>query len=80
MTQQRPNLERIANSANAMFANSPGFVRCTVRSHDPPILEFKLVTKLVAARFKTHLELHSAGTGFRHQIDPRNPAVLLQYR
>ena len=73
-------LKSIANWANAMFASSPGFVGCTVRSHDPPILEFKLVTNVDAERFKTHLELHSTGTGFRHQIDPNNPAVVLQYR
>lgn len=73
-------LERLANSANAMFASSPGFVRCAVRSYDPPILEFVLATNKDAERFKLHLELHSTDTGFRHQLDPRNPAVLLQYR
>ena len=73
-------LENIANSANAIFASSPGFVGCVVRSHDPPILEFKLVTNMDAERFRIHLELHSTGTGFRHQIDPNNPTVVLQYR
>jgi len=72
------NLETIAKSANAVFASSPGFVGCAIRSHDPPVLEFKLATNTDAIRFKAHLELHS--TGFRHEIDPRNPAVLLQYR
>lgn len=73
-------LKGIANSANAMFASSPGFVGCAVRSQDPPILEFKLATTIDAERFKIHLEVHSTGTGFRHQIDPNNPAVVLQYR
>jgi hypothetical protein len=74
------NLDRIASSANAVFASSPGFVGCVVRSQQPPILEFELATDTDARRFKTHLEIHSAGTGFRHQIDPRNPAALLQFR
>ncbi len=74
------NLERIAHSARVMFASSPGFVGCAVRSLDPPILEFELATNKDAERFKAHLELHSTGTGFRHQIDPENPAVLLQHR
>ena len=74
------NFARIAESANAIFASSPGFVGCAVRSHDPPILEFQLATNMDAERFKMHLELHSTGTGFRHRIDLRNPAVLLQYR
>lgn len=70
----------IAGSANAVFASSPGFVACAVRSHDPPILEFRLATNMDAERFRVHLELRSTGTGFRHQIDPRNPAVVLQHR
>jgi hypothetical protein len=74
------NLEGIAQSANAAFASSPGFVGCAVRSHHPPILEFRLATHSDAERFKIHLELHNSGLGFRHEIDPRNPAVLLQYR
>ncbi len=74
------SLERIARSASVMFASSPGFVGCAVRSLDPPILQFELANNRDAERFKTHLELHSAGTGFRHEIDARNPAVLLQYR
>ena len=73
-------LKSIAESASATFASSPGFLDCGVRSHDPPILEFKLVTNMDAERFKMHLERHSTGTGFRHQIDPNNPAVVLQYR
>ena len=80
MSAQWFNLVRIAKSANAMFASSPGFVGCAVRSHQPRILEFRLATTMDAERFKTHLELHGTGTGFRHEIDPRNPAVLLQYR
>jgi hypothetical protein len=74
------SLDRIARSASMMFASSPGFVRCAVRSHDPPVLEFVLATHKDAERFKTHLDLHSAETGFRHQIDPENPVLLLQYR
>jgi len=73
-------LENTVNWAKAMFASSPGFVSCAVRSDAPPILEFKFATKLAAERFKVHLELHSPDSGFRHQIDPRNPAVVLQYR
>ena len=80
MSAQWSNLGRIAKSANAMFASSPGFVGCAVRSHHPPILEFRLATNMDAERFKMHLELHNSGLGFRHEIDPRNPAVLLQYR
>lgn len=74
------DLESIAYSANAVFASSPGFIGCAVRSHHPPILEFRLATHIDAERFKVHLERHNSGLGFRHEIDPRNPAVLLQYR
>jgi hypothetical protein len=74
------NLKSIAHSANAVFASSPGFVGCVVRSREPPVLEFSLATDTDAERFMKHLEAHSTGTGFRHQIDPRDPAVLLQYR
>ena len=74
------NLKSIAHSANAIFARSPGFVGCVVRSHDPPVLEFSLATDTDAEQFMKHLEAHSTGTRFRHQIDPRNPAVVLQYR
>jgi hypothetical protein len=74
------NLERIAHSANAMFASSPGFLGCAVRSQQPPILEFRLATHMAAERFKMHLERHNTGLGFRHEIDPRNPAMLLQHR
>jgi len=74
------SLRGIANTANAMFASSPGFVSCAIRSHNPPVLEFELATSTDAERFRMHLEVHSTGTGFRHQIDPRNPAVVLQYR
>jgi hypothetical protein len=74
------NLERIAHSANAMFASSPGFLGCAVRSQQPPILEFRLATNMDAERFKMHLERHNTGLGFRHEIDPRNPAMLLQHR
>jgi hypothetical protein len=73
-------LESIALSANAAFASSPGFLGCAVRSRDPPILEFRLASDVDAQRFKMHLEGHNAGLGFRHEIDPKNPAVLLQYR
>ena len=72
------SLESIAAAATAMFASSPGFVGCTVLSRDPPILEFELTNEEAAQRFKAHLEAQS--TGFRHQFDPNNPAVVLQFR
>jgi len=78
VSAQGADLERIAKQADAVFASSPGFVGCTVRSHDPPVLEFELETSTDARRFKVHLDAHSRG--FRHEIDPRNPVVLLQYR
>ena len=74
------DLEDVAHSANAAFASSPGFLGCAVRSHEPPILEFRFAGDSDAQRFKAHLERHNTGLGFRHEIDPRNPAVLLQYR
>ena len=74
------DLESIALSANAAFASSPGFSGCAIRSRDPPILEFRLATDTDAKRFKVHLERHNTGLGFRHEIDARNPTVLLQYR
>ena len=61
-----------------MIASAPGFVACAVRSHDPAVLEFEFATEQGAQRFKAHLEAHS--TGFRHQLDPKNPAVVLQFR
>ena len=73
-------LENIASSASAAFATSAGFIGCTVRSHDPPVLEFRLATDTDAQRFKLHLERHNAGLEFRHEVDPENPAVVLQHR
>jgi hypothetical protein len=65
------DLESIALSANAVFATSPGFMCCAVRSCDPPVIEFRLASDVNARRFKGHLEGHNAGVGFRHEIDQR---------
>ena len=74
------DLENIAVSANAAFASSPGFKGCAVRSVEPPILEFRLASEADAKRFKVHLDRHNTGLGFRHEIDARNPVVVLQCR
>jgi len=55
------DLESIALAANAVFASSPGFKGCGVRSSEPPVLEFRLASAADALRFKGHLKGHNAG-------------------
>jgi hypothetical protein len=71
-------LDALADSANAAFGPAEGYVGCLVRSYEPPILSFELASSVDAEAFKAHLEVMLSP--YRHEIDPDNPTVVLEYR
>jgi hypothetical protein len=71
-------LNALADSANGAFGPAEGYLGCLVRSYDPPILSFELASSADAGAFKSHLE--QMLSPYRHEIDPENPTVVLEYR